>query len=755
MEILRYGHSLLWVAAVVTGAIALLSLLGIALRDRRFVLAARGGFYCLFLLLAGVSACLVHGFLSGTYNNEYIFNYSERDLPSFFKMAGLWAGLDGSLIFWTFILSGTAAAAAFQHHWSARHPEGRRMEPYTYLVLAGILGFFIALSIHMDAFAEMTHEYRALYAKHFGVGIDGHGNLENGKGLNPQLVNYWFVIHPPCLYLGLVTFSIPFAFGIAALISGELGSYWIRIARRWAMVSWMFLLCGIILGGLWAYRQLGWGGYWAWDPVENASFLPWLAATAFLHSIMIQERRDMLRWWNIFLIIFTFFLTIEATYMTRSGEVASVHTFALSESVGDWFRYFKFAIAGTGFFLLFYRFRDLRGSHRLESLCSREAAFFVNNLVLVTIALAVWFLSWLPSNSAAYLGAKATVDGPVFNRIMTPLFAILLFLTAVGPSLGWVKTSWRSLRRNLLWPFVASVIFVCGVYGFLYVNGNIPSAMEVFVPKFLADSLWGRQTDDLFHAAGLYPTGLFLFLAAFVVSTVVAEFVRGVRGRMRVRKEELLLAAFTVVTRDNRRYGGYVVHIGLAVLTVGIISSSMFKREKQFQLKLGQSGRIGSYDITPVRANRTFRELDTAERGLREGTLLMEDVEPGLAYLRDEVIFHVTRAPGLPIAHGEAEGASPGGADGEAESEVVCELRPERRFYPKQDNQWINEVSIHRGILGDIYLYYMFRDEADRVYLNAFLNPLMMLIWAGWFIMIAGGLYALLPVARNRVGLSE
>ncbi|MCZ6795042.1 MAG: cytochrome c biogenesis protein CcsA [Planctomycetota bacterium] len=749
MEVLRYGHILLWLAAAVTAAIAVLSLLGIGLRDRRFVLAARSGFYCLFLLLTAVSACLIHGFVTGAYNNEYVFNYSERDLVPFFKMAGLWAGLDGSLIFWTTVLALMSAIAAFQHRWSSRHPSGRRMEPYTYLALAAILGFFIALSISQTAFAEMSLDERLLYARHFGVDIDQDGNLADGKGLNPQLVNYWFVIHPPCLYLGLVTFSVPFAFAIGALMSGELGSYWIRIARRWAMVSWLFLTSGVFLGGLWAYRQLGWGGYWAWDPVENASFLPWCAATAFLHSVMVQERRDMLKGWNVFLILFTFFLTIEATYMTRSGEVTSVHTFALNESVGDWFRYFKFAIAGVGLFLLFYRFRELRPTNRLESVFCRETVFFANNLVLVAIALVVWFLSWLPTNSVAYLGKEWVADAPYFNKVMPVLFVLLLLFTAVGPGLGWVKSSLRCLW-NFFWPFVAASGFVVAVYVWFLASGKITAVRDVF-PKFMADALWGRETAGPYNGVGVYPTGVFLFLAAFIVCTVAGEFLRTVRGRMRVRKESLVLAAFTVFTRDNRRYGGYAVHIGIAVLTVGILGSSLFQTHEQLQLKIGESGDLGPYRVTPVEATRSFQELDAAERGLRDGTLTMSDVEPGLPYLLDQVRFRVTRRVGGAVAHGDSGNRNEG-----VEREVlVCELRPERRFYPKQDNTWISEPSIRRGIVEDIYLYYRMRDQQDRVYIEAFINPLMILIWAAWAIMLLGAMYALLPLSRNRVGLAE
>ncbi|MBN1442051.1 MAG: cytochrome c biogenesis protein CcsA, partial [Planctomycetes bacterium] len=275
MEILRFGHLLLWAAAVLAGAVLVLCLLGLATRDRRFLLSARSGFYAIFVLLLGASITLVHGFLAGFYNNHYIYSYSERALITGFKLAGLWAGLDGSLVFWTLVQAGMAAAVALQYRWSARNASGRRMEPYVYLVLCTVLGFFIALAIQQDAFSEMGIEQRLVASERSRIPMDSSGNLLDGHGLNPQLVNCWFVLHPPCLYIGLVAFSVPFALALAALITGELGGYWLAVVRRWTMVAWIFLTSGIILGGLWAYRQLGWGGYWAWDPVENASFLPW------------------------------------------------------------------------------------------------------------------------------------------------------------------------------------------------------------------------------------------------------------------------------------------------------------------------------------------------------------------------------------------------------------------------------------------------------------------------------------------------
>ena len=768
MGVLNLGYTLLLVTAALLCVIALLCLSGIATRNRRFVRSARTGFYLAFVLILASAATLVWGFLTGCYNNEYIWGYSDKDLPFFFKFAGLWAGLDGSLLFWTLILSGVSALAALQHRWSSLHPSGRRMEPYVYLVLCVILGFFVALAIRENPFNEMETRQAVHFASVYNIPMDHQGNLLNGKGLNPQLVNYWFVIHPPCLYLGMVIFAVPFAFGMAALASGELGSYWVRVTRRWTMAAWLFLTCGIILGGLWAYRQLGWGGYWAWDPVENASFLPWCAATAFLHSIMIQERRDMLKRWNVFLLIFAFFLTIEATYMTRSGEIASVHSFGENEVIGSWFRFFKWGILGSGLFLLFFRFKELKGNHQLDSLLSREAAFFFNNLVLVVLAVSVWALSWLPNLSSAYFAQTWTFEPQDFNLYMSPLLALLILLTAIGPGLGWVKTSPRSLKKNFSGPALVALFLTAGAYGVIFlIRPDTMTAGKVFSIKPLADVLAGEQVGagGLFYSSSIYPTGFFLFFAFLIMATIGAELVRNIRAKSRLRKQGLLGATLSLVLRDNRRYGGYTVHIGMSILVIGIVISSMFKiTEDKLLVRVGEYARIGDYLINPYATNRPFRELEDAWAKVKAKTHRVEDFEKGLPYLLDQVSFRIYYDPLSKgkKAHAEEDRSGQGhGHEGPSHlkslpltASLAARLDPERRFYPKQD-QWINEVSIHRTLFQDVYIYYSSRDSEDTVILTAYLNPFMGFLYIGTIIMLLGGIFAALPFSGNRVGLAE
>ena len=722
MDVLEFGRSLLLLANIVTGGVFLLSLLGILIKDRRPVMGARTGLYALCLLLCTSAGCLVYGFVTGQYNVDYIYNYSEVHLPTFFKMAGLWAGLDGSVLFWTMLLGCFCALVALQHRKSSQHPTGRRLEPYVYLVLSVVMMFFVVISYHQNPFAEMSPEMRLRLASLHNVAVDDSGNFLDGHGLNPQLVNYWFVIHPPCLYLGFIIFTVPFAFAMAALMAGELGDYWIRVVRRWTMVAWLFLTSGIILGGLWAYRQLGWGGYWAWDPVENASFLPWCTGTAFLHSVMVQERRDMLKSWNAFLVILTFFLTIWGTWMTRSGVVESVHAFAGGD-IGIWFQGFLILIGSSGLFLIFYRWREMRGTNRFDSLLSRESVFLLNNVVLVVIAASVLMLSMFTKITHDFFAQKGTVSSSHYNSVMTPLFAALLFLTAIGPGLGWVKTSPSALKRNFLKPAIATVLFLLFLYGWWFATGTLGTWREVLVP--------GGDTP---HATAFYPTGLLLGLSFFIAATLSGEFLRSMRSRVVFRKQGVVTAFFQLVVRNNRRWGGYAVHLGIATLAVGIVSSSMFRVQKQLTLKLGESAIVGPYRITPTDSKRT-------EPG------------PGEPYVREEVVFRVTRVPQstMPAAHGQTGGAAIGSAEGE---ELVTELRPELRYYPKKD-EWIKEVSIERRILGDIYIYYAARDEQGRFVLTVFLNPLMILIYLGWFTMVGGGIFAALPIPGSKVGLSD
>lgn len=432
----------------------------------------------------------------------------------------------------------------------------------------------------------------------------------------------------------------------------------------------------------------------------------------------------MLKGWNAFLVILTFFLTIWGTWMTRSGVVESVHAFAGGD-IGIWFQGFMIFIGAAGLFFLFFRWRELRGTNRFDSLLSRESVFLLNNVVLVVIMCSVLVLSLFTKITHDFFARKGTVALSHYNMVMTPLFATLLFLTALGPGLGWVRTKPAALKRNFLKPAIATVLFLVLLYGWWLATGTLGTWNEVFVPDLEAP-----------HATAFYPTGLLLGLSVFVIATVAAELLRSVRARTIHRKEDYITAFFQLVVRNNRRWGGYTVHIGIAILAVGIVASSMFREEKQLTLGLGESAIVGPYRITPT---------DRYE----------QEPRPGEPYRKEEVVFRVTRVADadLPAAHGDS-GAQEGTAG--SEEVFVAELRPERRLYPKkQDQGWIKEVSIERRLLGDIYLYYVTRDPEGRFVLTVFLNPLMILIYLGWFTMLGGGIFAAFPIPGSKVGLAD
>jgi cytochrome c-type biogenesis protein CcmF len=385
----------------------------------------------------------------------------------------------------------------------------------------------------------------------------------DGRGLNPLLQNPYMVIHPPSLYVGFIGMTIPFAFGLAALITGLLDDSWLRAVRRWTMVAWLFLTFGLTLGGLWAYEELGWGGFWGWDPVENAGLLPWFPATAFLHSVMVQERRGMLRVWNVALVIVTFFLTIFATFMTRSGIVQSVHAFGEDRELAWMFTVFMVLVLTVSFGYLIYRLPLLRSRHELDSWSSREAAFLVNNWILLFSAFLILFATMFPTLSEAVTGERLTVGPPFFNKWMTPIGLMLLFLTGVGPLLAWRKSTPANLRYQFLWPTTAGVVIGAAV-----VTIGIP----------------------------FWASGLCFALCAFVTGTIVQEFVRGANVRKGATGTDFLTALIGLVGRSRRRYGGYIIHAGIVLMFLGFAGSG-YKLEEMKLLKPGQQMQVGRYTV--------------------------------------------------------------------------------------------------------------------------------------------------------------
>jgi cytochrome c-type biogenesis protein CcmF len=482
--------------------------------------------------LVVASIALWKGLVSHDFNIEYVAAYTSRNLPSYYIFSAFWAGQKGSLLFWAVVLSLFAAAAQLLTPRRYAH-----LMPYVAGVTTAVVCFFVSVMIFAaNPFERLTF-----------VPADG-------RGLNPQLQNVGMVMHPPMLYLGYISITIPFAFAMAALLSRRLDTGWIHAIRKWTLVSWLFLSIGITLGMWWAYVELGWGGYWAWDPVENASFLPWLTMTAFLHSVMIQEKRGMLKRWNFGLITGTFLLSIFGTFITRSGVIASVHSFTQS-NVGYFFLAFLLVAAVLSFTLLHTRWGLLEAEVRLESMLSREAAFFFNNLLLVGIAFSVLWGTLFPILSELVKGTKITVGPPFFNRVNVPLGLLLLGLTGVGPLIAWRKASTANLRRQFIGPVTA-----------------------------------GGLTLVLLLAAGMrdFYAVVALALAGFVAGTIGQEFYRGIRARRRMHGESAVLAFARLIGRNRRRYGGYVVHTGILIYFVAFAGMA-FRRQQEATLKPGES----------------------------------------------------------------------------------------------------------------------------------------------------------------------
>ncbi len=533
---------------------------------------------CGCLLVASVA--LWKGLISHDFNIEYVAAYTSRNLPSYYIFTAFWAGQKGSLLFWAVVLSIFAAAA--QLLTSRRYAY---LMPYVAGVTSAVVVFFVGVMLFAaDPFERLGF------------------TPEDGRGLNPQLQNVGMVIHPPMLYLGYISITIPFAFAVAALLSRRLDTGWIHAIRKWTLVSWLFLSIGITLGMWWAYVELGWGGYWAWDPVENASFLPWLTMTAFLHSVMIQEKRGMLKRWNLGLIIGTFLLSIFGTFITRSGVIASVHSFTQS-NVGYFFLAFLVVGAILSFTLLYTRWSLLEAEVQLESMVSREAAFLFNNLLFVGIAFSVLWGTLFPILSELVKGTKITVGPPFFNRVNVPLGLLLLALTGVGPLIAWRKASTANLKRQFIVPAASGVLTLV--------------------------ALLALGIRDLYAIMALA-------LAGFVAGTIMQEFYRGVRARRRMHGESTPVALVHLIGRNRRRYGGYIVHAGILIYFVAFAGMA-FKREREATLKPGQSVELSSpfghtYRFTHVGISQyealnrivSAATVEVAKNGRRAGLMSSE-----------------------------------------------------------------------------------------------------------------------------------
>ncbi len=647
------GSLALYLAFVLALYAIATSLWGAFRRQSVWVASGAQAAYAVFGCVVVAVAALLHALVTRDFNVEYAAGYSSSTLPLRYTIAALWGGQKGSLLFWAFILTFFSTIVQTQNR-----AKNRELMPYVTATLMTIALFFLGLL----CFITPPFERLAF-------------TPQEGSDLNPLLQNYWMTIHPPSLYLGYVSASVPFAFALAALVTGKLGDTWIRTTRRWALTSWFFLSVGNMLGGRWAYEVLGWGGYWAWDPVENAAIMPWFTASAYLHSVMIQEKKNMLKVWNMVLVILTFALTIFGTFLTRSGVISSVHSFTQS-GLGPYFMAFLILVIGVSLGLLFYRLPELKSESELDSLLSREAAFLLNNWVLVGLAFATFWGTVFPVLSEWVRGVKITVGPPFFNKVNGPLGVLLLFLAGVGPAIAWRRASAKSLKRNFAVPLLSGL--VTGILLFVLGYRN-------------------------YYAVVVFS------LAGFVLATIVSEFYRGTRARQVMLHESSVQAVGRLVGKNPRRYGGYIVHIGIVLIFIGIAGSSFFKIEKQVSLKPGEFLEAGRYTLKYT----------------------------GIKNSEDAHI--ASQAAEIEVFVGGQRRAT---------------LHPEKRLYKRQ-NQPTTEVAIRPTLRDDLYVVLGSYDAPSGLAtLQVFVNPLLSWLWIGGLTLVLGTCITMAPSPAERQALA-
>jgi cytochrome c-type biogenesis protein CcmF len=611
-----------------------------------FVASGEHAAYAMWGLVVISTGVMLHALLTSDFRLKYVAEYSSTTLPVQYKITSLWGGMEGSMLFWALILTTFIALALFQNR--ARN---RALMPYVTATTCTVAAFFLSMLVFVTPpFALLPYV------------------PAEGTDLNPLLQNYWMQIHPPSLYLGYVSWTIPFGFAIAALATGRLDDLWIRTSRRWCLMAWFFLSLGNLFGARWAYEVLGWGGYWAWDPVENAAFMPWLTGTAYLHSVMIQERKDMLKVWNMTLIIMTFALTIFGTFLTRSGVISSVHSFTQS-GLGPFFMGFLCFILVVSVALLVWRLDSLRPRHKLDSLVSRESAFLFNNLLLVGIAFATLWGTIFPVLSEWVRGIKITVGPPFFNRVNAPLAIALLLLMGIGPLVAWRRATAKRL-----------------------------------VETFLAPSVFGLAAGIVAFAAGMKSLSALLVVSfsGFVLHTVAAEFHGGARARMSMVGGGYGQAIAGLLRKNQRRYGGYIIHVGIVFMFLGVTMSSVYRVEEMHTVSKGEEFAIGSYRLV-------YEDSRNSED---------EHVARLMATLR---VFE--------------------------DGKEIALLEPEKRFY-KRPEQPATEVAFRSTMRDDLYVILGTMDKDGKATFQAYVNPLVWWLWFGGFVLVLGTGVAAFPARR-------
>jgi len=630
--------------AVYTGVVAVIG----AVRGRpAIVTSAERGVVAVFALLSLAMLGLEAALVGDRFDLAFVAQISTREQPWIFKVA-LWGGQAGSLLLWTWMLGLMSFLVVVQNR-----RRNRTLLPWVIAVMMLNVVFFAALV------AFVSNPFEAL---------PPGAAWSSGQGMNPLLQHPAMLIHPPILYVGFIGFSVPFAFAAAALITGELGTAWFETTRRWTLTAWFFLGIGLMLGGRWAYEVLGWGGYWAWDPVENSSLMPWLAGTAFLHSVMIQEKRGMLKVWNFALIGMAYTLCVFGTFLTRSGVVQSVHSFANAGWFGQLFLGYVLVLALGYAVLLVRRVPELRSQTRLDSIVSREASFLLNNYAFLALLAIVFYGTLFPVVSEAITGVKVQIGPPFFQRYAGPVAIFLLFLTGVGPLVAWRRATWVNLRKSFLWPAGAA---------------SIAAALLV-----------------AFGMRRFYPIA-FLSMCAFVAATIGEEYLRGIRSRMG-RGESVFVAFFELLRRNQRRYGGYIVHLAVILMFVGFAGAT-FNLEETKLLKPGESWTLAGYTVE-------YRQVRPVDHPHYAG-----------AVARLALYEH-----GVPVGM----------------------LLPEKRMYFQQE-QPTTIPAIASSLTEDFYVILAGLEPDQSAALKVYINPLVNWIWIGGFVFVIGNTLLLWPMGAR------
>ena len=601
---------------------------------------------CGLTLLAVI--LLERALLARDMSYRYVAEHTSKDLPLHYAFTSLWAGQEGSLLLWLLILSAYGSAFLFAYR--------KRLDPFydaVAMVVASVMVFFTGL------LSFVCSPFRILATP-----------PPDGMGLNPLLQDPGMMIHPPILYTGYVGFIIPFGFAIAVLLTNRSGTRWIEEVRRWTLFCWAFLGVGILLGARWAYIELGWGGYWGWDPVENASLMPWLVGTAFLYSVMIEQRRGMLKTWNIVLIVLTFQLSMFGTFLTRSGVLTSVHSFAES-NIGPWFLGFILLSSTIATALILYRKALLESENRMEAIVSREGSFLFNNVLFVALTFATFLGTTFPVLSEAVTGTKISVSAPFFNRVNVPIALALLLLTGAGPVLSWKRATASVLQRNFILPLFMGAL-----------------ALLIALP---------------FGVTGVYPL-VCIFAAAFVTTTIVMEFARGVQARKGLETGALPSQVAQLVRKNKRRYGGYIIHGGMVILFVGVLGSSVFQKEAHGPLRTGEALKIGNYSLT-------LRGVTEQQKENAVLTTAVLDVNRGGKFVATE--------------------------------------HPAKALYLKSQ-QPMTEVALHVTPAEDLYMILGGVNEDGTTSIQAYINPLVSFVWVGGLVMVLGTIIALSDKMRLR-----